>query len=128
MIPLSSVSPSVTDASGGQLLTIVGTFAVGNVYRVFLGPLGTSADGPCYSGVQGQALDVRSADGVTIECVAAPSTKGARFLTVTSPGDSGNLAVTIVERCWRDKVYRMRRSLPPWMDCGARRLALEGSQ
>ena len=126
-VTLTAVSPDPIDTRGGTKMTATGTFPA-VALRVFLGPAGTTSDPPCYSGVVGSPLDVVSEDGTTLTFVAAPTTKGARFVTIAEAGDLGEndtVGVTVLERNWPSKVHAMRKNCPRWYETGPRSLNLE---
>lgn len=120
-----TVTPSVLSTAGGQELLLVGEFPPGVPLLAFLGLAGDGTDSPCYGG-KGYGYAPVSEDGTTMRLVSPPGMAGPKTLSILYAGHYNPTSVTVVERSWPSKVFGCRGSLPPWMDCGARRLALEG--
>ncbi len=128
----SVVGPDGTarvSSKGGELLTAALVSSVGFAglpMQAYFGPLGTAADPPCYFG-QGLGYTGASADGLTVQVTAPPTTKtAAAKLTIVVDGNTlVSPATEVVERTWPAAQFTMRRNFPPWAGVGARRLTLE---
>jgi len=69
--PLPLDRSNVISSAGGEGLTLSGTFPSGAL-TVYLGPLGTIDDPPCYGG-PGYGYQPQSADGTTVKIVTPPT-------------------------------------------------------
>ena len=122
-IVLTSADKSVVSESGGELLSVAGTFPAGEDLAVHFGPLGTVGDPPCYGG-QGWGYSPQSADGSTLVIVLPPGAVGAATLTVDHPveGTDTLAGFSVVVRSYAQSVHSIRQAFPRWVGVGSRRL------
>lgn len=122
---LTSVDPVTVADDGGRLLTLTGVFELGATYRVHVGPLGTTADPACHSGVAGQGDD----------CHPVSATILRAYTPLLEPGTTPNIlvvdqvtaeqhvlaaALTVVDRQFSNLVWALRQMLPSYYRVGAR--------
>lgn len=106
-IIVSSISPSITKKIGGNEIIVNGTFPQNENLLVFLGPLGTINDIPCYSGISGSSYDIISINGTEIKVITPSCNIGNMYLTValkSNLSDNDSISITIIESSWRSKV------------------------
>lgn len=113
-------------SDGGFTTTITGVFPVNVPLEVFIGPNNDATDPPCYGG-EGRGYRPRSLDGTTLVLVTPPLSAGANFLNWREVGGPLNAwgGVSVIDRNWAMRTYRMRGLFPPWCGVGSRRLELE---
>jgi hypothetical protein len=116
----------VLSEEGGTEVTATGFFPTGETMTIHLGPNGDASDPPCYCGRgNGYEFSLRE-DEDSFSFVSAPTTKGPGFATLVHSIGTVPMDIPIVEREWRDKGFRNRKSHPPWSAVGARSLRNEG--
>lgn len=117
-----SVVPAVVDSLGGTELAIAGSFPLDQPIFLYLGPLGTSGDAPCYAGEGGGYLGIYSEDGVALSCIVPPAVVGPDWLTLVCGATTRTAAMTVVDHAHYGTVFSARRDFPPWAKVGPRRL------
>ena len=93
-------------------------------YRVFVGPLGTTADPELFGGTSG-LTGVRFVGGSTTAYLPAQNTGGPytmTFLPEVGPAFAEGPAVTILPASFRSRTLQLRTVLPPWFKTGPRSL------
>lgn len=138
-IPILSVTPYIWPRKGGVVISIeasAGGFSLSSSYQVYIGPNGTAADAPCYSGVVGNAYACVPESDVLLKCVTPPLERNADlYLTVISGADSGQIssscgiaALMAIEDSYFDALFIIRKHWTRWYDTGPRSLDLEPRQ
>ena len=123
--------PQVVDNEGGMLVQTTRAGLPNGTYNVYLGPLGTTEDPICYSGVAGQGNVVivrRNLERFTVPVPPLPTGGPYAFTLVnTVTGDTYNLepSITVVRRQFRSLRYTVRRRLPRDFEMGPRRTDFE---
>jgi hypothetical protein len=139
VIPILSVSPYIWPRKGGVVISIsasAGGFSTSGSYVVYIGPNGTIADAPCYSGVIGNAYACTPESAILLKCVTPPLDRDSDlYLTVVSGADSGQLhsscgipALMAIEDSYFDQLFETRKHWTRWYDTGPRGLDLEPRQ
>lgn len=123
---LDSVDVAVVQTIGGAKIIATGLFTKDSPLEVYLGPLGTVADPPCYGG-SNKGYSPTSEDGVTVEFWTPPLDKGAASVTIVDGASTlgGLSSLVVAERSWPHKGFDHRRRMQPWTAVGGRRLKLE---
>jgi hypothetical protein len=104
-------SDGIVTVLGGHEITLRGIFP-DDAVKVYLGPSGDDTDPECFAGYR-YGYDPVSPDGVTLNVVTPPMSRGSRYVTVVDPasGDSAQIACTVVEAPRFSKVYSARASM-----------------
>jgi len=129
---MAAVDAGIIEEVGGELLTIVNpsvTYPLDTPLEVFLGPNGNATDPQCYGG-QGYGYLPEADNVTTLTIVTPPVGAGSpRYVSWREEG-GGSIEVVavlvVLERNWPSKGHVARKSYPPWVGIGARRLDLEG--
>ncbi len=113
-----TVTPLTIERDGGYELSVVvgGLGLPAGTYNVFLGPLGTTSDPSCYSGVSGQGNVVTVANN-QFTCISPILPIGGlyefTFVNLTSlVEDISEPAVTVVAHLVRSGTLKYRQLLP----------------
>jgi len=129
---LTSVSPATVSSAGGSLLTITGTFEIGNQYNVYCGDAGTADDPPCYSGIRDQGNVVYPFNSTTLRCYSPyvnPSSGAAYDVLVvnidTTEAHILSSVVTAAKKQFYTSVYGLRKVLAPRYNTGPRTIDYE---
>ncbi|MFA4944432.1 MAG: hypothetical protein WC789_07000 [Lentisphaeria bacterium] len=122
---LTSVDPVEVPEDGGRLITLTGTFELGATYRVHLGPLGTTADPECHSGVAGQGADCHPVNATTLRAYTPLLEPGSVVDVlvvdqVTAEQHALAAALTVAARQFWNSVWGIRQVLPSYYRMGAR--------
>lgn len=81
---VATISPSVVDTCGGNIVTLTGSFVQGGAYTVSCVNTGsTSAATACYSGVAGSGASCVSPDGLTVQFASPMADPGLITVVVT---------------------------------------------
>lgn len=139
VIPILSVSPYIWPRKGGVVISIAasaGGFSLTSSYQVYIGPHGTNADAPCYSGTIGNAYACVPVSAILLQCVTPPLDRdNDLYLTVISGADQGQLhsscgipALMAIEDSYFDSLFEIRKHWPRWCITGPRSLDLEPRQ
>jgi hypothetical protein len=127
---VSVIDPVLVCETGGDTITITGTFPIGEPFNVYFGPAGDATDPKCYGG-ESYGYSPMSVDGTTLAFVVPPTAPSTSYISyqkglnplVTLSSDP----VTVIDRHWPNKQHSTRAGFPPWTGVGPRRLDLEGS-
>lgn len=115
-IAVDSVSPSIVEDNGGQVITINGAFMDADVF-VFVGDIA------CYSGIAGRGLRCKpKADG-TCTFIAPPLSVGVTYsLLVQQEGEDLDLfdAIDVENRQWRTRTFSLKSAAMPLLAVGPR--------
>jgi hypothetical protein len=126
-LALTSVSPSTSEAQGGEVVTLTGTFPPGKTVKVYVGPLGSSADPACYSGVCGKGNTYLPASATSLDIFLPRLDPGTYSIYAVSGTDNDVLAgaLTVTPRQFRSTVHAMRSIMPPKWAVGPRTMEME---
>ena len=126
-VTLTSVSPDTVEATGGRLLVLTGTFEVGVVHNVHIGPSGDATDEKAYSGTPGQGTDIYPVSTTTmVVYTPALSSGGPYDIYVVQPDETGTPndtlagSITAAVPHYKSSVFAMRSVLPPNYRTGPR--------
>lgn len=128
---LDSVSPNVITCKGGSVLNILGAFELGHSYRVFIGPIGSSLDPVCYSGVPMQGSVIKPIATTFIRAytpVMFPSDPTYSVAVLDLDTLEAHLLeniITVTKADFQSLVYELRKPLPPNYYTGPRSIDLE---
>lgn len=121
----TAVIPMTVSEDGGRLLTLTGAFEMGHTYRVHVGPLGTTADPTCHSGVAGQGADCHPVAPAVMRAftpLLPPGTVLDVLVVDQVTAEQHGLAavLTVVRRGFWSSVWALRQVLPFYYRMGAR--------
>lgn len=127
---LTSIDPDVLSESGGVELTITGSFELDVPYRVHVGPLGTTSDPACYSGVPAQGTSCYPFSITELKCYSPISDVGSNYEVtvvdlVTLSTDQLVNAITVLPQQFGTSVYSLRKMFPTFYKTGPRSLGAE---
>lgn len=119
---LFSVSPSEVEDHGGQVLTLAGRFALGDI---FVSIVVNGIERLCYSGRSGFGNAGQRTTGAVLKVIAPPLPKGGPFDIIARQGSSEDTLVGVLtarNRYFRSRVSALRALMPPYLKSGPRSL------
>jgi hypothetical protein len=116
---LDSIVPAIATEQGGTTLILTGLFPIDTGLAVTLAGI------PCYGGPD-KGYSPSSDDGTTLMVATPPMTVGgSQTLEVTHGAQVDSDSITIVERSWATKTFRIRTMIDRWKETGGRQFWLE---
>lgn len=123
-----SVDPAVVMNDGGWFFVVTNTAQFGaDRYAVHLGPAGDSSDPVCYPGVAGEGRFADVINGKYLELYSPIVIQGVGyFLTFVdelgNEDPSDDPVLDVVAHVERNRIYSMRRLMPPKWFTSARKV------
>lgn len=118
LAPTPSVSSATVMNDGGYLITLRNLSVADGTFRMHFGPLSSTSDPICYSGVSGDGEASTLVDGV-LTCVIPPSViggpyafHGVRLSGTGSVSFTTDPFVAVVAHDFKGHMLRCRRLLP----------------
>jgi hypothetical protein len=126
-LPLTVLSATEVPLDGGYLVSVYGTFDLGNRYNVHIGPNGDATDPIALSGVSGSPHTIAPATDDRIDFYTPVLVAGLSSVYVfeldTSDDNVLTDSITVVEPVYRQTVFDIRRVLPINYRLGPREMA-----